>query len=66
MTSELTKKELCELLECAKTSKERNKAVKLLKKFDAVTNYENDEHGTKEKGLKRRRHFVYSAANTMS
>ena len=35
----LTKKDLIELLDCAKTSKERNKTVKLLKKYDPVPNY---------------------------
>jgi len=43
----LTKKELIELLKCAKTSSQRNKAVKLLKRFDPVPNYDYDEYGQK-------------------
>ena len=43
----LSKKELVELLECSKTSAERNKAVKLLKRFDPVPNLSWDEHGSK-------------------
>eukprot|EP00392_Amoebophrya_sp_AT5.2_P014863 g15034.t1 len=41
--SSLTKKELVELLECAKNAKEQNKAVKLLKRFDPVPNLDCDE-----------------------
>ena len=44
----LTKRELIELLECAKTSKEQNKAVKLLKRYDPVANFDLDHFGTKE------------------
>ena len=39
----LSKKELIELLEVAKTSKEQNRAVKLLKKFDAVRDDQYDQ-----------------------
>ena len=46
--SSLTKNELIELLECAKNSKEQNKAVKLLKKYPAVRNLEWDKYGKKE------------------
>lgn len=44
----LTKSELREVLSAAKNSKERNKAVKLLKKFTTTPNYAHDEeHGKK-------------------
>lgn len=39
----LTKRELIELLRVAKTSSERNKAVKLLKRFTPNPNYAHDE-----------------------
>ncbi|CAD7945940.1 unnamed protein product [Amoebophrya sp. A25] len=45
MSNSLSRKELIELLDCAKSSKERNKAVKLLKRFDPVPNYDYDDHG---------------------
>ncbi|CAD7953546.1 unnamed protein product [Amoebophrya sp. A120] len=48
MANNLTKRELIELLDCAKNSKERNKAVKLLKRFDPVWNYQWDDHHQKE------------------
>ncbi|CAJ1331787.1 unnamed protein product [Effrenium voratum] len=48
-TTSLTKSELVDVLGSAKTSKERNRAVKLLKQFDPVPHYEFDDEGLKAK-----------------
>eukprot|EP00931_Biecheleriopsis_adriatica_P058157 TRINITY_DN34557_c0_g1_i1.p1 TRINITY_DN34557_c0_g1~~TRINITY_DN34557_c0_g1_i1.p1 ORF type:complete len:132 (-),score=34.27 TRINITY_DN34557_c0_g1_i1:316-711(-) len=45
----LTKSELIDVLKHAKTSKERNRAVKLLKQFDPCPRYELDDEGLKSK-----------------
>lgn len=52
MSSNLTKKELIELLHCAKNSKERNKAVKLLKKYDPAPCDKWDEQFGKKSCLR--------------
>ena len=48
-TTSLTKQELKDVLKGAKTSKERNRAVKLLKQFDPNPDYKFDDEGTKSK-----------------
>ena len=57
-SSGLSKRELVELLECAKNSKERNKAVKLLKKYEPVKNFEWDAYGKKENLTHKRYEYV--------
>lgn len=51
----LTRAELVEILQSSKSSKETNKAVKLLKKFDANPRYEFDDEATK-KNLKAKKY----------
>eukprot|EP00927_Polykrikos_kofoidii_P023544 TRINITY_DN21660_c0_g2_i1.p1 TRINITY_DN21660_c0_g2~~TRINITY_DN21660_c0_g2_i1.p1 ORF type:complete len:134 (-),score=25.58 TRINITY_DN21660_c0_g2_i1:82-483(-) len=46
-STSLTKAELVEVLGGCKTSKERNRAVKLLKQFDPIPHYEFDDEGVK-------------------
>mmetsp|Transcript_22239 Transcript_22239/g.40072 ORF Transcript_22239/g.40072 Transcript_22239/m.40072 type:complete len:136 (+) Transcript_22239:75-482(+) len=48
-STSLTKSELVDILGSAKTSKERNRACKLLKQFDPVPHYEFDDEGVKAK-----------------
>merc|ERR1712137_750325 len=48
-STSLTKSELTDVLKSAKTSKERNRAVKLLKQFDPNPRYELDDEGVKSK-----------------
>eukprot|EP00913_Durusdinium_trenchii_P021816 g20498.t1 len=48
-TTSLTKSELVDVLASAKTSKDTNRAVKLLKQFDPVPHYEFDDEGLKAK-----------------
>ncbi|CAK0839724.1 unnamed protein product [Prorocentrum cordatum] len=48
-STSLTKQELTDVLKSAKTSKERNRAVKLLKQFDPIPRYEMDDEGQKTK-----------------
>lgn len=48
-TTSLTKQELKDVLKGSKTSKERNRAVKLLKQFDPNPDYRFDDEGTKSK-----------------
>ncbi|OLQ01414.1 hypothetical protein AK812_SmicGene15841 [Symbiodinium microadriaticum] len=48
-STSLTKQELVDVLGSAKTSKERNRAVKLLKQFDPIPRYEFDDEGYKSK-----------------
>eukprot|EP00406_Dinophysis_acuminata_P070699 CAMPEP_0179294114 /NCGR_PEP_ID=MMETSP0797-20121207/43726_1 /TAXON_ID=47934 /ORGANISM="Dinophysis acuminata, Strain DAEP01" /LENGTH=153 /DNA_ID=CAMNT_0021003291 /DNA_START=68 /DNA_END=528 /DNA_ORIENTATION=- len=48
-STSLTKAELTDVLSSSKTSKERNRAVKLLKQFDPVPRYELDDEGFKKK-----------------
>ncbi|CAE7616391.1 unnamed protein product [Symbiodinium sp. CCMP2456] len=48
-STSLTKQELADVLGSAKTSKERNRAVKLLKQFDPIPRYEFDDEGYKSK-----------------
>ena len=42
-----TKQELIDVLRSAKSSKEQNRAVKLLKQFDPIPHYEFDDEGFK-------------------
>mmetsp|Transcript_1411 Transcript_1411/g.5706 ORF Transcript_1411/g.5706 Transcript_1411/m.5706 type:complete len:133 (-) Transcript_1411:122-520(-) len=48
-STSLTKTELVDVLHTAKSSKERNRAVKLLKQFDPMPKYEFDDEGFKNK-----------------
>eukprot|EP00933_Yihiella_yeosuensis_P082191 TRINITY_DN95979_c0_g1_i1.p1 TRINITY_DN95979_c0_g1~~TRINITY_DN95979_c0_g1_i1.p1 ORF type:complete len:136 (-),score=34.25 TRINITY_DN95979_c0_g1_i1:139-546(-) len=48
-STSLTKSELIDVLGSSKTSKERNRAVKLLKQFDPVPQYQFDDEGEKSK-----------------
>eukprot|EP00928_Gymnodinium_smaydae_P062198 TRINITY_DN46114_c0_g1_i1.p1 TRINITY_DN46114_c0_g1~~TRINITY_DN46114_c0_g1_i1.p1 ORF type:complete len:155 (-),score=37.41 TRINITY_DN46114_c0_g1_i1:58-453(-) len=48
-STSLTKQELVDVLTRAKTSKERNRAVKLLKQFDPIPMYDLDDEGQKSK-----------------
>eukprot|EP00747_Dinoflagellata_sp_TGD_P167449 gnl/TRDRNA2_/TRDRNA2_191887_c0_seq1.p1 gnl/TRDRNA2_/TRDRNA2_191887_c0~~gnl/TRDRNA2_/TRDRNA2_191887_c0_seq1.p1 ORF type:complete len:154 (+),score=34.83 gnl/TRDRNA2_/TRDRNA2_191887_c0_seq1:67-462(+) len=48
-STSLTKAELVDVLKSAKSSKERNRAVKLLKQFDPVPRPELDDEGVKKK-----------------
>lgn len=48
-STSLTKNELVDVLHRSKTSKERNRAVKLLKQFDPIPKYEHDDEGQKSK-----------------
>eukprot|EP00401_Gymnodinium_catenatum_P021456 CAMPEP_0117550108 /NCGR_PEP_ID=MMETSP0784-20121206/48509_1 /TAXON_ID=39447 /ORGANISM="" /LENGTH=95 /DNA_ID=CAMNT_0005347113 /DNA_START=55 /DNA_END=338 /DNA_ORIENTATION=+ len=48
-STSLTKSELIDVLHRSKTSKERNRAVKLLKQFDPIPHYEHDDEGVKAK-----------------
>mmetsp|Transcript_49456 Transcript_49456/g.115648 ORF Transcript_49456/g.115648 Transcript_49456/m.115648 type:complete len:129 (+) Transcript_49456:61-447(+) len=48
-STSLTKQELVDVLQKAKTGKERNRAVKLLKQFDPNPRYECDDEGLKSK-----------------
>jgi len=47
-STSLTKQELVDVLGASKTSKERNRAVKLLKQFDPNPRYEHDDEGLKK------------------
>merc|ERR1711879_255963 len=49
MGTSLTKSELVDVLKTAKTSKERNRCVKLLKQFDPIPRYELDDEGVRSK-----------------
>ncbi|CAE8638150.1 unnamed protein product [Polarella glacialis] len=48
-STSLTKAELVDVLGSSKTSKERNRCVKLLKQFDPVPHFEFDDEGQKNK-----------------
>mmetsp|Transcript_18787 Transcript_18787/g.28252 ORF Transcript_18787/g.28252 Transcript_18787/m.28252 type:complete len:132 (+) Transcript_18787:134-529(+) len=46
-STSLTKQELVDVLHAAKSTKEKNRAVKLLKQFDPIPKYEFDDEGLK-------------------
>mmetsp|Transcript_8226 Transcript_8226/g.14985 ORF Transcript_8226/g.14985 Transcript_8226/m.14985 type:complete len:133 (-) Transcript_8226:218-616(-) len=59
-TTSLTKSELIDVLKHAKTSKERNRAVKLLKQFDPCPHYEFDDEGQKSKMRPKKYDYLQS------